>query len=223
MIGWTQLAISSPLSYLAAFWLPALDAVVPIVPSETVVIALGVATAGSVDPRIAVLLLLAACGAFVGDNLAYLIGRRFGPAAERRFFAGERGIRRREWAQRMLDRFGVRLIILCRFIPGGRTAVTLTCGIVGYRRRSFVMATAFAAIIWVSYAYLLGRLGGAAFEDRPWLGLLIAFGVAVLISATIEAIRRIRAWQSRRLDRPPSAETGTPADDASDHHVTSRQ
>jgi len=197
MIGWSELAVSAPLSYLAAFWLPALDAVVPIVPSETVLIALGVATAGSADPRIAVLLLLAACGAFAGDNLAYLIGRRFGPLATRRFFAGERGARRRAWAQHMLDRFGIRLIILCRFIPGGRTAVTVTCGIVGFRRRTFVIGTAIAAVIWVGYAYSLGRIGGAAFEDKPWAGLLVAFGGALVISATVEGVRRLRARRSR--------------------------
>lgn len=200
MIGLSALAISAPLSYLAAFWLPALDAVVPILPSETVVIALGVATAGSTDPRIAVLVLLAAAGAFAGDNLAYFIGRRFGPAAERRFFAGERGARRRAWATQTLDRYGVRLIILCRFIPGGRTAVTVTCGIVGYERKRFVVATACAAVIWASYAYFLGRLGGAAFQDRPWAGFLIALGAALLLSAVVEVVRRLRARRARRRE-----------------------
>lgn len=86
MSGLFDLAVSSPLSYLAAFWLPCLDAILPLLPSETVVIGLGVATAGSTDPRIGLLVLLAAGGAFAGDNLAYVIGRRFGPFAERRFF-----------------------------------------------------------------------------------------------------------------------------------------
>src|SRR5580704_13328325 len=110
MIGLSHLALSSPLSYLLAFFFPALDAVFPLVPSETIVIALGVATAGSADPRIAVLVLLAACGAFAGDNLSYLIGRRFGPAAQRRFFSGERGKRRLAWAAAALDRFGFWII-----------------------------------------------------------------------------------------------------------------
>ena len=48
------------------------------------VIALGVATAGSVDPRIALLVACVAEGAFLGDNLCYLLGRRFGPAVQRR-------------------------------------------------------------------------------------------------------------------------------------------
>jgi membrane protein DedA with SNARE-associated domain len=203
----SQLAVSSPASYLAAFAVPALDAVLPVLPSETAVIALGVATAGSADPRIAVLVALAACGAFAGDNLCYFLGRRFGPFAERRAFAGERGARRRAWATGALDRFGARLIIACRFIPGGRTAVTLTCGVVGYPRRSFVIATACAGAIWAAYAFFIGRLGGKAFEDRPWAGFLLAFGAALAASAVVEIVRRARPWRWLRRagsgdDRP---------------------
>ena len=75
-----------------------------------------------------------AAGAFLGDNLCYLLGRRFGARVERRFFRGEKGSQRRAWAERSLERFGTPLIIVCRFIPGGRTAVTLCCGMIGYRR-----------------------------------------------------------------------------------------
>ena len=110
----------------------------PALPGESAVIALGVATAGSADPRIALLVACAAAGAFAGDNLSYLIGRRFGPAVQRRFFATPKGVKARAWAERSLARYGPQLIIVCRFIPGGRTAVTLTCGLTGYPRRRFV-------------------------------------------------------------------------------------
>ena len=126
----SQLSVSSPVSYLAAFLVPALDAVLPVLPSETVVIALGVATAGRADPRIAVLVALAACGAFAGDNLCYFLGLRFGPLARRRLFSGPRGQRSLAWAEQALQRFGARIIVVCRFVPGGRTAVTFTCGVV---------------------------------------------------------------------------------------------
>jgi membrane-associated protein len=72
--------------------------------------------------------------------MAYLLGRRYGSAAARRSLSGERGSRRRAWAQRALDQHGARLIIACRFIPGGRTAVTLTCGLIGFPGRRFVAA-----------------------------------------------------------------------------------
>jgi membrane-associated protein len=188
----TSLQVDSPLSYLIAILIPALDAIFPVLPSETAVIALGVATAGSTDPRIGLLVACAAIGAFLGDNLCYLVGQRFGPRVERRFFSSEKGKRRRQWAERSLTRFGTQIIIVCRFIPGGRTAVTLSCGLIGYSRRRFVFATAIAAIIWALYAFLLGRLGGRVFEDRPWLGFLVAFGVTLVITGLIEAARRIR-------------------------------
>src|SRR5580698_7058893 len=111
----TSLQVDSPISYLVAFVLPALDAVVPVVPSETAIIALGVATAGSTDPRIALLVFCCAAGAFLGDNLSYLLGRRFGPWAERRFFPGAKGAQRRAWAERSLEQFGTPLIVVCRF------------------------------------------------------------------------------------------------------------
>jgi membrane protein DedA with SNARE-associated domain len=199
--GLTQLAVGSPLSYLVALLLPAFDALIPVLPSETAVIALGVATAHSADPRIAVLVLLAALGAFLGDNAAYFVGRWFGPAVEKRAFAGERGAKRRAWALDALNRFGMRIIVACRFIPGGRTAVTLTCGIIGYPRRKFLPATAVAAVIWASYAFLIGRLGGAAFENKPWAALLVALGVALAISILIEAGRRLWRWRTAQRER----------------------
>jgi membrane protein DedA with SNARE-associated domain len=197
MIALDVLRVDSLLSYLIAILAPALDAILPVIPSETAVITLGVATAGSADPRIALLVLCSAAGAFVGDNLCYLLGRRFGPWIERRFFRGEKGEQRRDWAERSLERYGMPLIIVCRFIPGGRTAVMLCCGIVGYQRRRFVIATAAAGLIWASYSFFIGRLGGRAFEDKPWAGLLLALGLTLAVSTIIEAIRRIRSRRGR--------------------------
>jgi membrane-associated protein len=208
----TSLQPDSLLSYAIAIVIPGLDAVFPVLPSETAVIALGVATAGSTDPRIALLVVFVALGAFLGDNLSYLIGRRFGPWAERRFFSSARGARQRAWAERSLDRFGMPLIIVCRFIPGGRTAITLICGIVGYPRRRFVAATAVAAVIWAVYSFFLGRLGGRAFEDRPWAGLLLSLGISVVISALVEVVRRIRQYRRRRAPAAPDTAGPDPGD-----------
>lgn len=212
MISLSHLAVTSPVSYLIALLLPALDVIIPVLPSETAIITLGVATAGSTDPRIAILVALAALGAFLGDNLAYLIGRRLGPLIDRRVFAGEKGTKRKAWAVQALDRYGARLIIVCRFIPGARTAVTLVCGLVEFRRRTFVIATACAGVIWACYAFFIGRLGGQAFESRPWAGLLLAFGAAAAITGLIELVRRLQPWRWLRRARPePPADQPEPA------------
>jgi membrane protein DedA with SNARE-associated domain len=208
-----SLQVDSPLSYLIAFGFPLLDAVLPIVPSESLVIALGVATAGSSDPRIFLLVAVAALGAFAGDNMSYYIGRRFGPWATRRFFKGDKGAARQDWAERSLERYGMGLIIACRFIPGGRTAVTLSCGIIRYPWRKFCVATMIAAIIWATYAFLAGRIGGKAFENQPLIGFAIAFGGAVVISAMIElgrrGVARLRV-RSRDVAGEQPPQTGRP-------------
>jgi membrane-associated protein len=207
-----HLQVDHALSYLIALVIPALDAVFPVLPGESAVVALGVATARSTDPRIALLVACAALGAFAGDNLSYEIGHRFGPWAERRLFAsgspgGRKRRDRRDWAQRSLDRFGVQVIVVCRFIPGGRTAVTLSCGLVGYSRRRFMAATAIAAVIWALQAFLIGRLGGRAFEDQPLLGLATAFAGSVALTLLIEAGRRAWDWRQRRRRSAGGGET----------------
>jgi membrane-associated protein len=212
MMNLSHLAVNSPVSYLIALLLPALDVIIPVLPSETAIITLGVATAGSTDPRIAILVALAALGAFLGDNAAYLIGRRLGPLIDRRVFSGEKGVQRKAWAVRALDRYGARLIIVCRFIPGARTAVTLVCGLVEFRRRTFVIATACAGVIWACYAFFIGRLGGQAFASRPWAGLLLALGAALAITGLIELARRLQPWRWLRRAKPdPAADQPEPA------------
>ncbi|MGH3266668.1 MAG: DedA family protein [Trebonia sp.] len=198
MSALTTLQVDSPISYVIAFVLPCLDAVLPILPGETVIIAFGVATAGSTDPRILLLVLCAAAGAFAGDNLAYLIGWRFGPWATRRFFSGKKGTATMDWAERSLLRYGMGLIIVCRFIPGGRTAVTLCCGLIKYSHPRFIIATAISGVIWALYAFLAGRIGGKAFEDKPIVGFAVAIGAALAVSALVEAIRRFIGWRNRR-------------------------
>ena len=92
------------------------------------------------------------------------------------------------------------LIIVCRFIPGGRTAVTLCCGLIRYTWRRFTVATAIAAQIWAWYAFLAGRLGGQAFEHQPLLGFVVAFGGALVVSGIIELIRRFIGWRKKRAE-----------------------
>jgi membrane-associated protein len=69
-------------------------------------------------------------------------------------------------------------------------------------------------VIWASYSFFIGRLGGKAFEDKPWAGLLLALGIAIGISMLIELARRIRSGRARRRAEvsqtvaPGRAETG---------------
>src|SRR6185437_1614577 len=55
-----------------------------------------------------------------------------------------------------------------------------------------------AGVIWACYAFFIGRLGGKAFEDKPWAGLLLAFGGTLAISGLVELVRRLRARRNQR-------------------------
>ena len=194
----TQLvADASGWAYAIIFVLALLDALVPVVPSETSVITAGV-VASSGDLSVPLIVLAAAGGAFAGDNTAYLLGRRFGTRIEARFFSGERGRKQIQWAERQLAERGGELIVVGRFIPGGRTAVTLSAGTLAYPWRRFVVFDAGASLIWALYATLLGYFGGRAFEDAPWKGLLLALGIAFAVAGLIELTR----WLLKRRRRP---------------------
>src|SRR3954452_10049907 len=185
-------ADASAWAYAILFIFAALDAILPVVPSEASVITAGVVAAGG-DLLLPLAILAAGAGAFAGDNATYWLGSRFGERAKKRFFSGERGSKRIGWAERQLDKRGGELIVVGRFIPGGRTAVALTSGSVHYPWPRFAMFDAIAATIWASYAGLLGYFGGKAFEDAPWKGLVLAFGLAIAVTLGSELVRTIRS------------------------------
>jgi membrane protein DedA with SNARE-associated domain len=81
------------------------------------------------------------------------------------------------------------LLITARFIPGGRTALTLSCGVTKQPRRWFIGWAAVAAVIWGNYAALLGFIGGKSFEDNHTLAFVIAFVSAFSITLVIELVR----------------------------------
>lgn len=177
-------------TYPYLFGVSALDVVFPVVPSEASVITGGV-LAGSGDLVLVAVIASAAGGAILGDNVSYWIGRTLGERIVERFFRGDRR-KRIDWAEKQIEERGPYLIVVGRFIPGGRTAVTLASGLLEMPWRRFIVFDVAAGIVWASYAALLGFVGGRTFENNPFKGLLIAFGIALLVTGGIELYRYLR-------------------------------
>ena len=186
----TEHVSGSPWTYAFLFAVAALDVVFPLVPSETSVILAGVLAATG-DLMLAGVIACAAAGAILGDNTAYGIGRTAGHRIVERFFKGERR-KRIDWAERQIQERGGYLIVVGRFIPGGRTAVTLSCGLLEMRWRRFIAFDILAGVLWASYGALLGYWGGRTFEKNPLYGFLVAFAVALAITGAVEVYRRLR-------------------------------
>ena len=179
------------------FIIAVLDSVIPVVPSETTVIIGGVAVATGTAPYPLLAVIAAgAGGAFVGDNMAYAIGRRWSAAFERRAERKPKFAAKLDWAREQIKDRGGLLLITARFIPGGRTALTLASGITRQPRTWFVRWIFIAAIIWATYAAGLARLVGEPFKDDHTKAFWIAFGMALGINVAIEVIRHVRAKAS---------------------------
>jgi membrane-associated protein len=186
----TDYVSGSRWTYAFLFGISALDVVFPVVPSETAVIIAGV-LAGQGDLMLWLIIPCAALGAILGDNVSYLIGRLAGERIVERFFKGERR-KRIDWAERQIEERGPYLIVVGRFIPGGRTAVTLSAGLLEMSWRRFIFFDVLAGVAWASYATLLGYFGGKTFEESPLKAFALAFAIALAVSGAIELYRWLR-------------------------------
>lgn len=185
----------NPWFFAILFVVALLDSVVPIVPSEFSVIAGGVAAgAGTlIDDRpvlsIALVILAGASGAYAGDSLGYWIGNRSDRLLKRWFFRGEKGEKRLLATGEQIRKRGGLLLITARFIPGGRTAMTFSCGLTGQPfLRWFTRWDLLATTLWASYAGLLGYFVASAIENQT-TALWLAFGFALSLTVLIEAGR----------------------------------
>ncbi|MHA7239418.1 DedA family protein [Arthrobacter sp. TMS1-12-1] len=203
-------AAGEPWVYLLVLVCCLVDGFFPPFPSESVVVGLAslVITQGMPDPWL--LVLAAALGAFLGDNIAFLIGRSIG-TTRFRWMRRPRMQRSFTRAGHELARRAASLILVARFIPIGRVAVNLTAGATGYSRRRFVALTALSGVVWAGYSVGIGAVAGTWFQHNHLLGIAVAVGIAVLIGLVVD-----RGIALVRGSTPLHATRGEPAGAARD-------
>jgi membrane protein DedA with SNARE-associated domain len=190
MVDWVS---GSNWSYLAIFGVAVLDAFFPLVPSESMVIIAGT-LAGAGDLNVFFVIGSAWAGAVVGDNISYGIGKFAGRRTVRRLFKNEKALKGFDWAEQQLEERGSYIIVIARFIPFGRTAVTFTAGYTqGLPWHRFLRYDVVAGGLWAAYATMLGYIGGKQFEEQPWKGIVVGLAIAFTVAFLIEFIRHRRA------------------------------
>lgn len=164
-----------------------IDGFLPLLPSETLLVALGVVAAGTGTPNAYLLILAGAAGAISGDQVAYRLGRRIG--TER--FAWMRRPRIQKifaFAGRELDARGAMLIFTARYVPVGRVVVNLSSGATGFSYRRFTFLDIVGCLTWASYSVALGVLAGAWFHENQLLGITISVVLAILMGYLIDKL-----------------------------------
>ena len=190
-------AAASPWLFPIVFALTVSDAFLVVVPSETVIVALGALATSTGQPNLAILLPVAALAAILGDSLTYALGRAIGVSRfgwmRRARVAAVLG-----WAARALDRRAASVLLTARFIPFGRIAVNLTAGATAFPYRRFLGLTAIAGVGWALYNTLIGAVFGRLFGNNPVIAVVVSVVVAVSIGLVIDLITEKRA-KARRV------------------------
>lgn len=128
-------------------------------------------------------LILVGCfvSAVAGDQVGYAFGRRVGPALfrrpESRLFKQENV----EKAQAYFDKYGVKTIVLARFVPIVRTFAPIVAGVGRMEYRTFVRFNVLGGLLWGVGVTLLGYVLGDTVPDIDKY-LLPVIAVIILLS-----------------------------------------
>ena len=191
--GWALALVGSPWIFVVLYLFATIDGFFPPIPSESVVIALAAVSMAEGTPNLWLLILVAAAGAWSGDQIAYLIGTRV-KVRQLRLLRSRRGQAAVDWAENALANRGAAFIIAARYIPVGRVAVNMTAGAVGYSRRRFMGLTAIAAVTWGCYSTVIGIGAGAWLHDNTVLAVVVGVVGGLAIGLAVD-------WVLRRLIR----------------------
>jgi membrane protein DedA with SNARE-associated domain len=193
--------------FITSHGLPLLFAIVLLesfgipLPGETALIAFGVLASQGHYP-IAEVIVVAAAGAIIGDNLGYwLIGRLGG----RRLFERTRYGRRYAdrflpVAERLMAKHGGKVVFFGRFISVLRFTAAWAAGIAQMPWWRFLFWNAVGGIAWATAVGLVSYYAGAAAADAiQRYGIFAAVGIAIAVVIGFFFTHSGKKWLEKRL------------------------
>lgn len=152
-----------------------------------------------------VLIGVVALAAIAGDQVGYLIGRRFG----RRWFKDDARVLKTKYlveTEQFFAKRGGWAIVLARFVPVVRTYAPLVAGTANYNHKKFTLWNVSGALGWATAVVLLGTWLGHFEVIAKNIDLIAVLMVLVSIIPGIISVLR-----SRRAARHavPASETPT--------------
>lgn len=131
-------------------------------PGETALVLAAIFAGMTGELNIVHVIAVAAAGAIIGDNIGFIVGRRYGLPLVKRYGAMV-GLdeRRLAFGQHMFARHGAKIVFFGRFVAILRIFAALLAGVNHYSWRSFLFYNAAGGIVWAS----VFGIGGYVFGD----------------------------------------------------------
>lgn len=185
--------------YFGIFLLMVLENVIPPVPSEVIMSVAGIAAAqGKFD--FTLLVLVGTFGCIIGNLFWFEIGRRFGyerlrPAVDRwgRWLTME--WRDVEKMHAFFLKYGGPTVLVFRFMPIGRTVISIPAGLMKMPFWTFVLYTTAGSLVWNLILVGVGFWLGANFDSiEHWVAPIVSGIIALLVAAYLW---RVFTWKPR--------------------------
>ena len=185
--------------YLAIFVWMALENIIPPIPSEVIMGFAGMAVAHGKLSFWGVML-AGTLGSTAGNYVWYWIGRNVALEKLKPFVARNGRWLTVDWSDvERIDAFFFRhgqwLVFVLRFMPFGRSIVSLPAGISKMPRWKFIAWTLAGTTIWNAFLVGAGWYLGANFrEAEAWTG---PAGVAIIVAVAAWYAWRVATWKAK--------------------------
>jgi membrane protein DedA with SNARE-associated domain len=180
-----------------------LAALIPLVPTEPVLVGMGVlAASGKVPLPVVILVATVACS--MSDHLLYAFGRVAGARALSRF-GRPTMLAATDWLTHHITRWGAPILVVGRWLPAGGTIGAVLTGTLRWRLARFTPASVVGSALWSTYVALIGYFGGQL-TGAPLTGLILSLAIAAVI-ALASALLLKRAHRIR-LARAAAGDIG---------------
>ena len=198
-MGFHLLQFVHTYGYLAVFLAVTIECLGVPFPGDTALLT-AAALAGAGQLNLALVIVAAAAGAIVGDNIGYGIGRFAGTAVVAALTPRVPVVAR--WlrvGERFFARHGGKTIVIARFVTELRIACSFLAGLARYRWRRFLVFNVAGGVAWATLYGILAALAGRAFTHVPSLVSHVGLGFAAvgLVVAVLVATlghRHLQRW-----------------------------
>lgn len=185
--------------YFGIFLLMMLENIIPPVPSEAIMGLGGIAAArGQMDPFL--LVAVGTAGTVLGNLFWWEIGRRLGYERLQPFVERHGRWLTMEWRDverihHYFDRYGGITVFVFRFLPFGRTMISLPAGLMRMPFTKFTLFTTAGSVIWNSALVAVGYWAHSTMDQiDDWLGPVMVGFIAL---AVLAYLWRVITWKPK--------------------------